>query len=339
MERKRNIIILLFLFLQLFSYAQDIHFSQFYHSPMQINPALAGIFNGYFRLNLNYKGQWSSIANPYSTMAASYDMPIAKNEKAGYLTAGVSFFKDRSGSSKMAVTQANAVLGYNLKVNESNNISIGMQGGYGQRSINLDNLKWDSQFDGDRYDPSAASGESAASMSAAFLDLGTGMYWRYFNSYNDLRVNTGIAVTHLNQPRNSYFGRAEEKLYMKTLAHLEVVLKVDGGLYVVPQLMYAMQGPAKELNLGTQLKYYIGNNDGSEKLFSERKLASHVMAGFFYRNNDAIILMAGIDYRKTLLFALSYDTNISRLRAASNLRGGLELSLIYKGVLGQNIFR
>ena len=43
-------------------YAQDIHFSQFYASPLTMNPAMTGMMDGTFRATAQYREQWSSLS-------------------------------------------------------------------------------------------------------------------------------------------------------------------------------------------------------------------------------------------------------------------------------------
>ena len=47
--------------------AQDIHFSQFYFSPLNLNPAATGIFDGDYRIAGNHRQQWRSVTTPYTT--------------------------------------------------------------------------------------------------------------------------------------------------------------------------------------------------------------------------------------------------------------------------------
>jgi hypothetical protein len=69
---KRLIILFLFSAFVDAVVAQDIHYSQFYNSPLNINPAKTGIFNGDKRINLSHRNQWRSIV-PWTTFTASYD--------------------------------------------------------------------------------------------------------------------------------------------------------------------------------------------------------------------------------------------------------------------------
>ncbi|MBL0112281.1 MAG: type IX secretion system membrane protein PorP/SprF [Saprospiraceae bacterium] len=58
--------------------AQDIHFSQFYMSPLNLNPALTGVMNCNKRFIGNFRNQWASVlrSNAYNTYSATYDQKI-----------------------------------------------------------------------------------------------------------------------------------------------------------------------------------------------------------------------------------------------------------------------
>lgn len=50
---------------------QDIHFTMYNMSPMTLNPAMAGKFEGTFRIGGIYRDQWASvIANQFRTPSA-----------------------------------------------------------------------------------------------------------------------------------------------------------------------------------------------------------------------------------------------------------------------------
>ena len=56
--------------------AQDIHFSQFYFSPLSLNPANTGNYKGDYRLFGNYRSQWRDISKAYNTFSAGGDFNI-----------------------------------------------------------------------------------------------------------------------------------------------------------------------------------------------------------------------------------------------------------------------
>ena len=75
-------------------HAQDVHFSHMEYSPMTLNPGLAGA-NSPMQGIVNYRSQWSSVATPYTTIAASFDARLNENKRnrQGIFAAGINFLK------------------------------------------------------------------------------------------------------------------------------------------------------------------------------------------------------------------------------------------------------
>src|SRR5947208_1193058 len=62
------------------AYAQDPVFSQFFASPLNINPALTGAITGKWRIISNFRDEWVTPAMPYATETISYDTKILRNK-------------------------------------------------------------------------------------------------------------------------------------------------------------------------------------------------------------------------------------------------------------------
>ena len=331
MKQLNKIVFLFFIISCTYGSAQDIHLSQFYNSPLTLNPANTGNFKGRYRVVTNYKNQWKNISNTYNSSFASIDFNIPE-KKIGL---GLSFFNDKAGKSQMGVTQGNISLSYNLLVNGGNNIITGLQYGVGQRSLITDNLKWDSQFNGTAYDPSLASGEATYSSAFTYMDVSAGRVWNYTANHNQRKFKNslGVALFHANQPTQSYNGA--DKMYYKLVAHLNNQFKISEiDIYVLPQLMYCQQGPFTEINAGALLKFVLGE-EGGDLIRTNRvdKRYSNAAAyiGGQLRYKDAFIVMGAFEFRKGLMLSTSYDINISKLNAASKLRGGAEIAILYRG--------
>src|SRR5829696_10348750 len=80
------------------SFAQDLHFSQFFEAPLLRNPSLAGIFTGDIRVQAVYRDQWNTVTNAYKTgsLNGEYKMPIGKAND--FVTAGLQILYDRAGT-------------------------------------------------------------------------------------------------------------------------------------------------------------------------------------------------------------------------------------------------
>ena len=83
--------------------AQDIHFTQYYMSPLTINPAQTGQFAGTIRLGGIYRNQYASlIRDEFSTPSAFVDSPVLPGfRKKDWIGAGLGFFTDKAGSSQL----------------------------------------------------------------------------------------------------------------------------------------------------------------------------------------------------------------------------------------------
>ncbi|MBL7775242.1 MAG: PorP/SprF family type IX secretion system membrane protein, partial [Saprospiraceae bacterium] len=120
--------------------AQDIHFSQFYMSPLNLNPAMTGVMNCNHRIVANYRNQWASVLkqNAYNTYSASYDQKIAVG-RYDYFGLGGTFWGDKAGESEFATLQARLSGSYAKKMGgyrrKAHYLVFGADLGVSQRSI------------------------------------------------------------------------------------------------------------------------------------------------------------------------------------------------------------
>lgn len=316
---------------QVGTFAQDIHFSQFYMNPLQQNPAMAGAVYG-MEANINYKDQWRAVGAPYKTFALGYHMRYEKKRsQKGFLAGGVAFFSDQAGDSKMGTGQGNFSLAYHVKANEYNRFGGGVQVGYFQRKIDYTNLTWASQFDGTAYNSALSPGIGAGQTAFTRMDVGAGLSWVYNNTGGDIKVtdnhdlnfNAGVAVMHLNRPKYSFLG-TDERLPMKVVVHGNAVISLgeSSKMAVVPGFMYYRQGPAQEIYMGTLLRYLIAQ----DSKFTGFKNGAAMYWGAYLRTRDAVTAKFILEYAGWG-FGVSYDINVSSLKQASNTRGGIEFSL------------
>jgi len=124
------------------SYAQDLHFSQFFEAPLLRNPALAGIFTGDYRIQGVYRDQWNSFTNAYKTGSfnAEYKLPVGRTDD--YLTIGLQVLYDKAGSAGLTSTQVFPALNYSksLSNTHSSYLSLGFMGGYVEKRIDISKI-------------------------------------------------------------------------------------------------------------------------------------------------------------------------------------------------------
>ncbi|HHZ65649.1 MAG TPA: type IX secretion system membrane protein PorP/SprF [Flavobacteriales bacterium] len=310
-------------------YAQDIHFSQFYQTPLLINPANTAVFNGDLRASLIYRNQWANLS-PFTTYGMSFDMGFLKKKmKDKYLGAGLVVFRDIAGASKLSTTIVNLSISSVVTINDHNDISAGIQGGFAQKSIAGSNFEWGSQYDGSGYNSAVNSNEASTYDDYIYGDFSAGVKWVYSKSSSAkvvsserFNVTLGFAVLHINAPKQEF---DLEKLHREFITNAGMHLGLKGSSFsLIPSIIYMQQGPLKEINAGMLIRYAIKEETKYTGLLKETAF----FFGAYYRFGDAVV--------PTILFeianyaiGLSYDINVSGLKEASNGQGGFEISLRY----------
>ncbi len=302
--------------------AQDIHFSQFRQSPLNLNPAYAGYFDGDYRFGGNHRNQWKSVTTPFKTFSGYFDMhipfPGSSNSRLG---TGILFNSDKAGDSEYGVTRgAVSVSWIHAAGGDSMHFfSVGLQAGFTQHTINYANLTFDSQYNGDVYDPTLPSNEIFSNDNIFNFDLSTGFSYQYRSSER-FAIGAGLGIYHLTEPGIAFINDSSQaKTNRKLSADVHATLGIAENIYLLPALLYGGQKEFRELVFGGNFKLLLNRKPGR---------ILNLYAGIFARTKDAIIPTVGIDFND-LHFGLSYDVNTSDLKRASNSRGGYEISLTY----------
>ena len=95
--------------------AQDLHFSQFFNSPLTTNPANTGFIpDADYRVGAHYRNQYSSIlASPYKTISVFADAQLMRNQiENGWLGLGALILSDVAGSGGLRSTKIYGSLAY-----------------------------------------------------------------------------------------------------------------------------------------------------------------------------------------------------------------------------------
>lgn len=332
---KKNILLILALMLSGELFSQDIHFSQFYDSPLNMSPALAGMDNSYARANINYRSQWSAFGKPFQTFAGSYDMPFLKGKnKNAFLGGGINLFHDKAGNTGLTKFLVGGNLSSILRVGSSSYFSMGLNGTYNQRSINLANVRWDSQFNGTAYDPSVASGENSGGLNKSFFDIGAGLAYSYSSSASDIASNDDFTLLisggafHLNRPDQGLTSIDKTNMRFSGLMKMHIGIK-GSKIAFEPIVAYMKQGGLSEIDFGMLARYKLKSGSEHTTLSSE----SAITFGACYRLKDALYPIIGYEFGNYGI-GISYDINLSSLTPYSQSKGGFEIVLKIRDVMG-----
>lgn len=334
------------------SYAQDIHFSQYTSAPLQLNPAFAGLNNCDYRVGVNARTQWNTVSggNTYTTFGASGDVGIGKPTKFNsFAGLGLSIYSDVAGTLRLNTSRADLSFAYHFMLDRkaTSSLSVGLQFGVNHRGINPSKGTYDEQFDPPLlggYNPSLPTGETSINRTnMIYLDAGVGAIFSKNFRMDRHNIYLGLSAFHLNQPDISFnstgifaktvVGNTQgQKLYLKTIFHGGGTFLLRDKLWLMPQFMFAFQGPSQQYNIGTLVKLQLGNRITSKTYF----YLGAQYRGLFQKTNlaDAVVLQTRVDI-KGLSVGFSYDINVSKLNLASATFGGPELSLIFQGCMNR----
>lgn len=314
--------------------AQDIHYSMFNRSPMNLSPGLVGVFSGNIRISSNYRRQWENVPVDYKTFTTTFEYKIAPcEEKKGLFTVGAYFNNDDAGDLALKTNQLGVTTAYLYQFSDKHFLSTGLQFGGSFRRFNADNIRVDVQYVGDRFNAGLPHQENnlinqlTNEGDANFLSFSFGVNYRYQNTDRKnetdkgrrTRVDIGAAIYHFNNPRNNFDlateGKLKPRLSLYGISSFKLLPDIDVGFLLSSQF----QGAYRETVIGGNGRFYISN---------ENSKPMNLLLGLSYRFGDALIPNIGFDYRN-FSFGFSFDFNISRFDIATNSVGGPEFSVIY----------
>ena len=308
------------------SHAQDPSFSQFFSSPLNINPALTGNINGDWRLMSNFRDEWIGPASPYVTGTISYDQKMMQKNmpnvaEGNIMGIGGMLMFDNAMSGIVKSTYASLNLSYSIKLAEgedfTHRLGLGFGATYGHRSIDYSRLDFEEQFTGTGFNTSLPTGETALSNMKAFVSANVGILYSYTTEKSNLDL--GVSAFHVNRPKQTFLKDDNQSLAIRKVAHANFETFLNDRLVLNANAIYQMQSTANYFSAGAALGYYLGDDAGTM-----------LTAGSWYWSKNAIIPYVGLTY-KDYQFGLSYDVTTSKLNQAARKPATWELSLIMRG--------
>ncbi len=311
------------------SFAQDIHFSQFYASPLTLNPSLTGKMNGDYRLAAIYRSQWKSITSDgspaYSTPAASFDIPFVFGKKGNNAVgAGLQFVYDMTNNNRLNTLRLLVSVAYHraLDKNFNHQISIGVQGGIQQFSIKTSEFTFGDQFDSNG-DPVKPTAEAFTGDSKTNPEINVGLFYSG-RLVKKLTLFAGYSLFNIGEPDEVIGTMAVGKSprYMRHVVHGGLDWRVGKIVSILPGVIFMSQAKAQEVNFGANVGIDVSQKPGAE---------ATLFLGVWHRFDDAVIPMVALEFLKRFRVGFSYDVTTSSVADFNENRGGFEISLIYVG--------
>ncbi len=319
--------------------AQDRLFSQFYASPMTLNPALTGAFEGRYRVSAIYRDQWAAaLDDPYATFSTALDLRWRvgenKSKYKDFAAVGLTFFNDKAGVLEFSTTQISISGAYHkaLDIQNTQYISLGFQAGVMQRNINYADVTFEDQFNG-TTGYSNPSNERLPENNFAIGDYSVGLNYVFSPQHSRTRFFAGGAMHHFTQPTVSFYHNTDaestlpdNKLAIRYAAQFSAYLPLTDGIQLQPRTIFDLQDEHLKLDIGMNVRINT----------SEYKSIAMHIGGYArpvkdYDDSfrvDAFVALLGIEFNNVLI-GMSYDLNLGELSDFN--RRTFEFSVAYLG--------
>lgn len=303
------------------SFAQDIHFSQYYFSPLSLNPANAGNYTGDYRLFGNYRSQWRDLDKGYNTFSAGGDMnffPRNINVSPGLLV-----LTDKSALN-LKVTKILPTLAVHLKL-AGFKLHAGIQPGIVIKSIDFNKNSFPNQLNWNtgEFDNTLPNNETNVDQRFTYFDLNTGV--AVSRRMGKFEPELGFAAFHLNKPRESFISNSGNKLKVRQSINAAVSYSLAPKVILKLHSVIASTTKASDWVSGLNVEYVLSRGP----FFTNSVFAGFMWRDGFKRNSDAGIITAGLNYSHYTL-GFSYDITYSELKTSVNSKGAYEIAFIYR---------
>jgi type IX secretion system PorP/SprF family membrane protein len=294
--------------------AQDPHFSQYFNSPMTINPALIGKDVGDWRLLGVFRSQWwSASVAPYTTTSISLEKSVHSGAGGKSIFGfGFSMLTDASNSGLLKNNFFTAGAAYNIALDGQGNehLGVGLEATYANRLIDASKFEFQSQFGSMGFQRSTPSGDPVSVTSNKYWDVNMGV--RYSKNYRKWGFNLGTAVYHASRPQEGFYSSAKFSVERRISLQAGTRFLLTNGDEIHASLISDMQGENSVVNLGGVYK---------ARLSETQKLN----LGLWCRFQDALYPYAAFE-TPNMIVGISYDVVNSQIRNSYNAVQSMEIS-------------
>ncbi|TCJ14607.1 type IX secretion system membrane protein PorP/SprF [Flaviaesturariibacter flavus] len=305
---------------------QDPSFSQFFASPLNINPALTANINSDWRAIMHFRDQWSGPVHPYISGTLSFDTKVQQQRMANTPEAsnipgiGVLLMYDQTMGGAVKSTYGTVTGSYSVRVVDGDiykhRVNIGFGATYGRRYVDFSKLDFEEQFTGFGFDTNLPTGEAYLSNMKPYVSLSAGITYSIKSETSNLDI--GVAGYHLNRPEQTFIKADKQVIPIRKVAHVNFERLLGDQVLLSTNAIYQFQGDASYFSFGGAAAYFL--ND-----------ITAINAGLWYWSNNALVPYAGFAIGNYQL-GISYDMTLSKLKTASPRPNTWEVCIIFRGI-------
>ncbi|MCZ4243753.1 PorP/SprF family type IX secretion system membrane protein [Pedobacter punctiformis] len=299
--------------------AQDPKFSQYFASPLTLNPAYTGFFDGDYRFAVNTRQQWGNLGDPYNTYSVSGDLKLIQDENFtnSVFSIGLSGLFDESFNKALKSQYISASFSYYQYLDIEHRFKFGLapQISYVSKYLDYNKLTFASQYDEDgHFDMSLPNHLDLKNDRTSYFDLNLG--GNFSATFNRLSLALGYSFYHISKPRENMLNGNEDIVPYRRTIHLSMLYKANE----LVDLNFSGISLAQRANRETIVGGVVGFRPNEETKIK-------VNAGLWYKfNQSAVYPYLGLSVGN-ITAGLNYTVAANKM--LNNTPRTYEISLIY----------
>jgi type IX secretion system PorP/SprF family membrane protein len=300
-------------------HAQDPIFSQFYSSPLSINPALAGNSNANWRIAGNQRDQWiASGIEPLNTTSFSFDGKLFKQSRNenNYIGGGIYFMQDKGLSGAYKSTSLNMVASSHVSLDEDdqNGISAGIGGNYSNTLIDFSQLSFSTQLSSSGFNRALPTNELSLSDIKPYFSVFAGVTYNYTTDQSNFDI--GVAGYRFMKTNRTALNNPNQLDPPRFNIHAGYQTYINERLVFNSNVLYAIES--------SNDMYVAGVNLGS--ILDDEEQPTVLNTGLWYKQGGTVIPYLGLSY-KNVQGGLTYDINLPNTTNTLSTLKTFEISL------------
>ncbi|MES2329451.1 MAG: PorP/SprF family type IX secretion system membrane protein [Bacteroidota bacterium] len=303
--------------------AQDPVFSQFYASPLSMNPALAGNGDASWRVVGVHRSQWiASGVDPLTTSSISLDGKLFKqkdNEK-NYIGGGLLFLQDKGLGGAYKSNSLNFILSSHVTLDgeDVHGLSIGLGGTYSNTFIDFSQLTFAQQLSSSGFNRTLPTNEAYLTDIKPYFAVSAGIDYTY--SGDNMGFDIGVAGYRFLKTQRSALNDPNQLDPARYNVHANFQSYLSERMVFNANAMYV-----KESNI---YSYTLGFNIGTILQPSEDQ-PTVLNTGLWYRKDEAVIPYLGLMYGN-MSVGITYDINTGTAAPSMGSLKTFEFSLAFR---------
>ncbi len=298
------------------SYAQDVRFTQYFASPLNVNPANTGAFGGGTRISSNFRDQWWNVGTPYRTYSISVDATVMSDLHPNAIGVGFMAIRDESLAGALQSHYFSGSVAYHKSLDGTGKMQIsgGFQLTYTDKTVDFNKLTFASQYNGTGFDSSLPADFIYSSNGSKHVDISGGLLYSVGRDDDPVKFYTGFSMYHLLQPEESVFSEASSRVRRRATINSGAEFRISDFSAIILSGLYSRQQNAEEKIAGVAYSYLTSISD------------TRLYGGLWYSFAESYTPYIGINFKNIMVGA---NYSISSNQILSYRPRSTEFSITY----------